>query len=482
MIALGSLSKVGVGVNERRQAVDGLPMRTGPRPHSPISRLARGEEGIGLIELMIAVLLITVGVLAFAGTVDVSRGVTNQSEVKESAIHLAEREVERIQALGFNKVAHPSGTSFSLSGDLASRLVAGTETKFRWNRQDDTKSEPLATSATGAVAWGPTAWNDGRFSGTVHRFVTWTDDAACAGLILSPLCPGSRNYKRVTVVVTINGLGDPVKPVWFSSLVSDPDDGPLDAVTAPVTECLDSLGNVSACVNKLTDKVRSLFLTDTPATSDLRQVISGNHSTHNTVAPLGVCSLLLGLVGCPIPDLLGTDPPPLVNGLIPPLFKYSTDVSATYTGGRVLRRDTTCSGTPTSSDNTKGGFWASPPETTNRTLTGKAGMSLYTHTVGNVPAAVTLCIAVYKVPQSLLNLIAAPPTEIGRASYTKSSWPTQPTRVSFPFEFRTTSYTIPAGNRLGVRIWASTASGADIAVIYDHPTYPAHVQFNEPGS
>ena len=79
----------------------------------------------------------------------------------------------------------------------------------------------------------------------------------------------------------------------------------------------------------------------------------------------------------------------------------------------------------------------------------------------------------------MLNLLSLPPTEIGRASYSLRSWPTQPTRVSF--QFRTSNYTIPAGARIGVRIWVADSSGRDIAVIYDHPPYPAHVQLNGPG-
>ena len=456
-------------------------MRTAPCRRL-FTRVARDEDGLGLVELLVAVLVITLGVLSFAGTIDVSRGLTNQSELKESAVHRAEREIDRIQALGFKKVAHPTGTAFSLSGDpLASRIVAGTDPRFKWDRSSDATSEPLATAPTGTVQLGPTAWNDGRFSGNVYRFVTWADDGACSDALLAPLCPNSRNYKRVTVVVTSEGFDDPVKPVWFSALVSDPDDGPLDAVTAPVTECLDDLGEPRECVNRLTDTVRSLFLTDTPATSDLRQPISGSHTTHPTITGV-LCGVLVVLCP-PTPDLLGDDPPPLLAGdILPPLFKYSTDVSGGYTGGRVLRKDTSCSGTPTR-DNTKGGFWTARPETAARILTGDAGMSIFTHTLDNVPAAVTLCIAVYNVPGNLLNLVSlGSATEIGRASYPRSSWPTQPTRVSFPFEFRTTNYTIPAGNRIGVRLWVANTSGADIAVIYDHPTYPTHVQFNSPGS
>ena len=81
-----------------------------------------------------------------------------------------------------------------------------------------------------------------------------------------------------------------------------------------------------------------------------------------------------------------------------------------------------------------------------------------------------------------MDVVTSTPTEIGRACYSLSSWHKQPGGVSFPFRFRTSDYTIPAGSRLGVRIWVADSSGADIAVIYDHPTYPAHVQINEPGS
>jgi len=42
--------------------------------------------------------------------------------------------------------------------------------------------------------------------------------------------------------------------------------------------------------------------------------------------------------------------------------------------------------------------------------------------------------------------------------------------------------TIPSTHRIGVRFWVSSASGADIAVVYDHPAYPTQVQLNEPGS
>ena len=61
-----------------------------------------------------------------------------------------------------------------------------------------------------------------------------------------------------------------------------------------------------------------------------------------------------------------------------------------------------------------------------------------------------------------------------------ASWPRVPSRVAFPFTFRTGTGVIAQGRRLGVRMWLSSESGADIALIYDHPSYPALVELNEP--
>jgi hypothetical protein len=48
--------------------------------------------------------------------------------------------------------------------------------------------------------------------------------------------------------------------------------------------------------------------------------------------------------------------------------------------------------------------------------------------------------------------------------------------VSFSFDFRANDVTVPAGHRIGVRVWADSSSDADIAAIYDHPSYPTSVQ------
>jgi hypothetical protein len=234
------------------------------------------------------------------------------------------------------------------------------------------------------------------------------------------------------------------------------------------------------CVNTIDGKVTSLYLYDTPGSSTTREEITASHSTHATVAPSGTCTTVT-TTGCPKPDLMGTSPPP-DSTVTPPLYSYSNEITGgTWPGGTVIRRDTTCSGTPSATDNTKGHMWVTAPLGAAMKLTGDAAVSLSTATFNGVSAAATLCVRFYNVGASLTNLVATPPTAIGTDSYSDTAWPTTATQIGFTMNFLGTSpdYTIPSGNRLGVRIWVSSDSAADVAAVYDHPLYPSYIQVNE---
>jgi len=437
----------------------------------------------------VAAFVTTVGLLATITTFDVSRNSVSLSIRREAAVHLGQREVERILALDYGAIALTGAPA--PSSDPASPafyVTAGTSPAYAWNQQTPstrTQTEPLVIdAANGQLSPEPTPWNDGRLSGSVSRFVTWVDDPSCGDL-----CPGTEDYKRVTVAVTVDGDEGPRKPVLVSSMVSDPAAGPLGAVTDgnrnplqdPSTRCVDSSGNLVDCVAGVSGSAKTWFLYDTPATSAVREPIAGQHATHPTVAPFGVC-LPLAVSGCPVPDLLGDEPSPAPPDPdpLPPLYSYSTDQSGDYAGGRVLRRDSGCDGQPSVVDNTRGEMWVTPPVGQATTLTGAGALTLYSQTLGGVDASVTLCLALYDVPGSIANLVATPPTELGRASYGLTAWPSAPAPVSFSFDFRGGSgpVTVGAGHRIGLRLWPAGASGADIAAIYDHPSYSSSLQLN----
>jgi hypothetical protein len=453
----------------------------------------KSEEGFTLVELSMCAVLMATALLSLVGVFDSARALQTMSESRSVATHEAQREIERVRALGYDRIGLTSAPAHSTDTSSPDYHVqGGAQPSYRWNQSSpNSPTEPLVVDTAAALDPTPDSWSAGGLHGKLYRYVTWVDDQRCGSSPLT-LCPGTQDYKRLTVVATIDGQGATHKPALVSSIVADPDAAPEGAVlngnqnplADPSTKCLDASGTLSDCVGSLgAGDALSWFLTDTPASSNVRQAISGDHATHPTIAPIGLCTIVT-IIGCPKPDLLADDPPPLVNGLLPSLFKYSTDVTGGYTGGRVLRRDTTCAGTPSTSDNTKGMFFTTPTLSSPMKLTGKGALSLATQTVDGVDASVTLCARIYDVPGSILNLISTPPTSLGTATYTRAHWPTTADTAPFPFDFRGSNgtVTVPTGHRVGIRIWASSASGADIAAIYDHPSFASSVQLNTSGS
>ncbi len=80
-----------------------------------------------------------------------------------------------------------------------------------------------------------------------------------------------------------------------------------------------------------------------------------------------------------------------------PRGEGATVGSAEY-GGRMLRKEAACSGTP---GNAGGEMWASPKLSADTKLTGYGGMTLYTQTLGNSAATVTLCMGIYDLPEAI---------------------------------------------------------------------------------
>jgi Tfp pilus assembly protein PilV len=165
------------------------------------SRLA-DERGMSIVEVMVAAFVLAIGVLATMNVVLGSRDLTSTSEKLEAASHVAEKELEQMQSLTYAAQAHPSTPA---SGPAPYTVSNGV---FQWPA-GQTGATVVTPSAP--VQAGSTTWSDGRLSGTVWRFVSWVDDACC---------PGAQNYKRLTVVVTVNGrprLDNPVVLSTFSA-------------------------------------------------------------------------------------------------------------------------------------------------------------------------------------------------------------------------------------------------------------------------
>jgi hypothetical protein len=446
---------------------------------------ARAESGFTTIELLLAVMVCSIGVISLVGTLDVSRRVTSYSEMKEAASHIAEQKMEELRALDYGEVALDGNVvpSSSSDPDSPAYFLESGATAYRWDQRDDAPAgntaEPLVIDATdGEVPAIAADWSDGRIRGKIYRYVTCASAAAedC------DQGPETSAYKRIIVAVTVENAMGPENPILVSTLVSDPDlangEG-SNPTESPNTFCTDpDTGQEVECSETATGTVSTWYLYDTPATNSTRQEISGSHPTHATVAPSGTCSES-NASGCPVPDLMGIDPPPSPM-VTPPVYNYSNEITGgTTPGGAVIRRDTTCNGgTLTTTDNTKGHFWVTPPLAESMSVS-DAALSFSTQVFNGATADAMICVAFYDVPGSITNLVASPPTLLVAKGYDPSpqSWPSSVSSVSFVLElFEAGSATIAAGRRLGIRVWTSTSSEADLVVLYDHPLHVSYLQ------
>lgn len=457
-----------------------------------------------MIEVIVAAFLVAGAAMSIVGSLDASRNLTSSSERVEAATHVAQQELERILALGYEEIAMEApGPQHVDDLDHPRYHVQdaddeGDPPTYRWNHAagaGEPHTEPLVLRDPGAdpapaVGSEPSAWDDGRLSGEVHRFVTWVDDASCPS-DPDDLCPGGNDYKRVTVAVTIDGEERPRKPILIAALARDPSDaangGVSDGVQNPLedprTQCLDENGELVECAGSVgSDSAHTWFLYDTPATASGYRQIAGDHPTHPTVAAAGTCDTD-DQSGCQVPDLMGADPPPAPTPL-PPLYDYSSEIAgASYAGGRAVYRDVGCDVEP-SADNAKGQLWVTEPLAAEKALTGAGALTFHSQTLSGASAGATLCLAFYDVAGAVPDLAQSTPAELGRVSYSATSWPASMGAASFSFDFRqgdAGSVAVAAGRRIGLRVWPAASSGADLALAYDHPSYASSVQLNAEG-
>jgi prepilin-type N-terminal cleavage/methylation domain-containing protein len=187
----------------------------------PTIRAARrvpvGEDGFTLFELLMAMAVLAVGLMALVGSFDHSRDLVSLAEKTEVASHRAERELERILSLPYGSVAHQSTPASSLASTSPAFYVSGSSYQYDQGATGP-RSETLAVDATnGSSTLAPSTWQDSetRLSGEIHRFVTWTGDYCT--IAARALCA-----KRVTVVVTVGGPRPLKRPVLISTIMTNP--------------------------------------------------------------------------------------------------------------------------------------------------------------------------------------------------------------------------------------------------------------------
>jgi len=77
----------------------------------------RSSKGMTMVELLVAVLVLTVGILSIAGIVPMATRTITKNRVLTKAVEYSQQEMETLKRLGFDNLATVSTAHFNPSGD-----------------------------------------------------------------------------------------------------------------------------------------------------------------------------------------------------------------------------------------------------------------------------------------------------------------------------------------------------------------------------
>jgi prepilin-type N-terminal cleavage/methylation domain-containing protein len=427
------------------------------------------EHGFTLIEVLIAVTVLSIGVGATMRVFGAAGRTTLSAQAQHVAVQHGQAELERLGTLAYGELAltgnpmqssdplHPgykvSGTSFAVRAGLSEPLVL-----------------VAGAGATPKVEPGPQTFAVGTAGGTItgklYRYVTWRDETCPLSL-----CEGGENTKRLTVAVVVDAAyrSSTRPPVWVSTIVVDPATAPPGSQAPP--------GAAPGSGDPVT--AQSFYLYDTPCGSATRQAQTGSHPTRNTAAG-GDAAEDNSTCEHPSPDkqpdLMAPSAPP--GDPNTPLFDYSDDLVGTYDGGlATARAGSECVHSYAAEDagDAQGpSKWSVHAWSTGALpqlfhLDKQVTLSLFTATVGGMSSAGRLCATlVDRVTEGGM------PSDrvIGTVTYDLASWPRDARRVTFTFSLPQ-SEDIATGHRLMLVLHARAESTHDLLLLYDHPLYPS---------
>jgi prepilin-type N-terminal cleavage/methylation domain-containing protein len=444
---------------------------------SPAARRVASERGFTIVEVLVAVFVVSLGLLAVVGPLESAGRTAKTAERTEQLVSWGQREIERLRTQPYADLGHTTLPSHegSGSGDNNPRNpdfyvqdgAAGERTMLiKQDYNNSTSANVAGTPANGEeLVAGGTVVSEEDFSvagmtGQVYRFVSWRRENCtnCAATAAN-----GRNTKRVTVAVVADEAGNGSgagKPIWLSTVVIDPSARP------PQTQAPSANPGAGTATSG-----QPFFLHDVSCkvgfgTGDQTNQEPTAHTTHNTSEQGRSCA----------DD--APNSPDSMNNVAPRDFGYSLPnfseelTRSSPTGGAVLRPfDTGCptSYAPTDADARKASVhtWATPTFSSLGLASGfstpasgaRSAFTFATQTVNGVSGGGTLCLT--------LRSSANPSTVLASTTYTQPNWPTEPTELTFAFDHA--PFSVAAADRLLLTVSVKSDSPNDIGLLYDHP-------------
>ena len=451
------------------------------------------QEGMTIVEVMIAGLILVLGSLALLALVDTTARSTYRAEQGQVVSDRLQQEMEEIKQLPYGEIALTGLPSDTSNTKIPSWRMVGTS--FATN-QNGTGVQPLVYNGStlysggsvtdGAISPAPEPFESGDVKGTIYRFVTWEDDPTCP----ASQCPGTQDLKRliVSILLDSSASGGTRSYQELQSQVADPELLPVDDEN-PIPP-----GDDDA-------QPWTFWLTDTTCNNATRQPIVGDHLTHNT---RGRCvDGLKNGNSNGAPDLMVTEAPTFNPEA--PIFDYATDVEPTLNPesdrGLQLVRDS-LDGCPSyaldvllapdglgQSDRfQKVHKWLSQPIPSgfDIQLNGEGTLNLWTQTVNGAVHPGRICAWLFVRKNNVLGVptdtpaVNQDPALLNQTyfSYQQSQWPTEWTEIHIPLDFVLNTQLLP-GSRLGVAFSverSGTVGAEGLQFMYDEPSFDSRLE------
>lgn len=459
----------------------------------------RGEDGLTIVEVLVAGIILITGALGVLGIVDAGTRNVFRAEQSQAVANLLQGEMEKLRQVPYEELALTSLPSHATEPENPNSRIASTS--FFYTGRNGTGLKPLVyngavsdgeTVKGGTVDPGPTDFQVGNLKGTVYRYVVWDTCPAT-------LCQDGRHLKRAVVAVRLNQTasggtrryqeiqGQFVDPEVEPAVLPEQDPGGSDAESW------------------------TLWLTDTPCSAAKRQAPpaeKGDHLTHNTRADC-VAGMQTGTVPG-APDLLWPEAPPEGADLN---YDYATDVepqSGTdeglqlLPGGNCDAAATTelATGVAAAPDPHPDAYqkvhrWLSPVVPAHQgaqdlLLTGDGTLSLWSRTIGGAAYPGRICAWLFVRSQSgssvtdTLAVNLGPPLSL-HFSYFAQSWPSSGwTEISLPLSFGYAdeggALPLPPGSRLGLALSVGSDTVSALQLRYDMPSFDSRIQLATSGA
>jgi type II secretory pathway pseudopilin PulG len=175
------------------------------------------DEGLTIVEVVVAALILSLGALATFGLLSSATKNTFRAKGTQVALDRAQQEVEALRSLVNEEIgltAAPATSSNPLNPNYRVNSSNGT---FALQRQPAGNYKQLVINggevyggtgeegviSGGTITPGPVPFTSGDVSGEIYRYVVWRDDEACG-----TDCPGPQDFKQVIVAVKLDKTGN----------------------------------------------------------------------------------------------------------------------------------------------------------------------------------------------------------------------------------------------------------------------------------